>query len=159
MTKSIPLTQGKFALVDDEDFEKINEYKWSYQARGYAYKRNPNQSESFVLWMHRVIMNAPDYFEVDHVNGNGLDNRKENLRLSTRSQNAINTPKRKNNTSGYKGVTFFKRDKKWKAQITFEGRNIALGCYNTPIEAALVYDDAARKYFGEFASVNFRKGE
>lgn len=155
MTKSIPLTQGKFALVDDEDFEKLNKHKWTFQARGYAYRRNPDKEKSLVLWMHRVIMNPECGMEVDHINGNKLDNRKENLRLATRSQNGHNMPLHKRNTSGFKGVTFWKRDNNWKSQITVDGKNLHIGYFEDPKDAAKAYDKSAREHFGEFARLNF----
>lgn len=157
MTKSIPLTQGKFALVDNEDFEKVNKYKWCFQTRGYAYRHAPAEfySRGCVLYMHRIIMNAPDGIEVDHINGDKLDNRRENLRFANRSQNSRNTPKRKNGTSGFKGVTFVKRLSKWKAQIEIDNRGKYLGVFLDKEDAARAYDEVAKMYFGEFAKLNF----
>ena len=106
--------------------------------------------------MHRQILNAPAYMLVDHINGNGLDNRKANLRLATGVQNGYNRRKtRKRTWSKYKGVTFDKRRKKWQAKIVVNGRKQYLGSFNNQLDGARAYDRAARKYHGEFAALNF----
>jgi hypothetical protein len=146
-TKKFPNT---FALVDDEDFDRINNMgKWSAS--------KPCDSIYATLGgvgMHRVVMNAPEDKEVDHQFHNTLDNQKKNLRLCTRSENAKNTVKPTNNTSGYKGVFWVKETRKWLAKIGCDNKFHYLGTYNTPEEAAMAYDIAALKYHGEFANLN-----
>lgn len=106
--------------------------------------------------MHREILNVPAGLECDHINGNSLDNRRANLRAATRQQNCWNNRKRKpNSLSKYKGVSFSKRGKPWKATLTVDGNWIYLGSYNSEKEAAKAYDKAAKKHFGEFAKLNF----
>ena len=99
MTKSIPLTQGKFALVDDEDFEKLNQNVWLF-CNGYAARGVNRFPRRRLLYMHRIILNPPEGFDVDHISHNSLDNRKENLRICSRTENQRNRIIGKNNTSG-----------------------------------------------------------
>jgi hypothetical protein len=106
--------------------------------------------------MHRQILNAPDSLIVDHINGNGLDNRKANIRTATYTQNSCNRKKANKDTwSQYKGVTFNAKRKKWKARIQVHGRKIYLGSFNAETNAAKAYDKAAKKYHKEFAALNF----
>jgi hypothetical protein len=102
-----------------------------------------------------LLMLAPDGMDVDHINGDGLCNLRENLRLCTHSENLHNRGKQINNTSGYKGVYFHKQSKKFTAKIRLEGKTTSLGYYDSPIEAAQAYDAKAREIFGEFARTNF----
>lgn len=104
--------------------------------------------------LHRLIMNAPDHLEVDHINGNRLDNRKTNLRLCTREQNQRNVGINSTNTSGYKGVSWCKPRNGWRVRIKIHGKEIQLGLFSDKIKAAIVYNEAAKKYFGEFAHLN-----
>jgi hypothetical protein len=156
--KRIPLTQGQFALVDDDDFERVNQYKWqaqwsphthSFSAVRRDYKDDPKRVE-----MNRFILNAPPDKKVDHRNRDRLDNRKENLRACTSSQNNANAGKYRNSASRFKGVTLDKRTSRWRARIQIDGKSITLGTYITEEEAARVYDAKARKLFGEFACTN-----
>lgn len=109
------------------------------------------------LKMHRMIMNASKGFVVDHINHNGLDNRKANLRLVTNAQNSYNRPcfKKKGSPSQYKGVYWSKRDNKWQVQISCKGKVKTIGQFKDEIQAAKAYDKAAKKYHGEFAYLNF----
>lgn len=111
--------------------------------------------------MHRLIMNTPDGMDTDHINRDKLDNRRENLRVCTTSQNTANSKKQSVNTSGFKGVFSIEgakgNAKKWKSKIEVKGSSIYLGSFNTAQEAAKAYDNAAVKYFGEFAKLNFQK--
>jgi len=156
----IPLSQGQFALVDDEDFEWLNQWKWSAGKRRntfYAFRSVSIKGEQFHIYMHRLITEAPKGKETDHANGNGLDNRRRNLRVCTVRQNQYNQAKRKNSLSQYKGVSLNKRVKvkKWVAGITKNGKNIHLGYFKDEIDAAKAYDRKAKELCGEFAKLNF----
>lgn len=147
----IILYGGQVALVDDADFRKIACYSWSATSGTVIYAQRKNGRKNVLL--HREIMAAPDNLQVDHINGNGLDNRRANLRVCTRSQNLWNQRRRAKNTSGFKGVN--KNGDTWRARIKVNNKEIALGCYKDAIQAAKAYDYAAKKYFGEFAKTNF----
>ena len=151
--KRIPLTQGKFALVDDEDYLTISRYKWCFGNNGYAirssYKTNSNHS-----LMHRMIIDTPKGMLTDHINGDKLDNRRSNLRIATKSENMMNAGMRTNNKSGFKGVTWSKNAKKWASQIMINGRHIHFGYFDDPKDAALAHDNGARKYHLDFAKTN-----
>lgn len=150
MAKTIRLIHGYFALVDDEDFERFSKASWYLikKSRTLLYARNRSGA------MHRQILGITDRsIEVDHKNGNGLDNRKQNLRICTRSENMRNL-RNFRNTSGYKGVHWKSRDKRWRAQICTAGKQLYLGNYDDPIKAAKAYDEAARKHHGKYACTN-----
>jgi osmotically-inducible protein OsmY len=155
--KEIPLSNGGIAFVDDEDFEKISLIPW-YGVDGgytrYAYTMTSRQSSKrTTIAMHQLILEITKG-EVDHINRNGLDNRKSNLRIATRNQQMMNAIKRKNKTtSQYKGVCW--TNKRWQANINVNGRQLYLGRFKVEEDAARAYDDAARRYFGEFARTNF----
>lgn len=152
--KRIKLTQGKFALVDNIDFEGINQFKWyvngEYARRKIRVNGNP-RIRQLACFMHRFILNAPKGKVVDHVNGNGLDNRRCNLRVVTNRQNAQNIHKIKSKAK-YKGVQ--KRGNRWSARITVDGKQIFLGSFGTCQEAVNAYDDAAIEHYREFAATN-----
>ena len=150
--KEIPLTQGKYAIVDDSNYRKLIKHKWHLDNRGYARRYSLRGGE--VLLMHRVIMKTPRGKDTDHINRDKLDNRRDNLRICTRSQNKMNQLKQSNNTSGFKGVVLHKDAKKYQAQIIVDKKYIYLGLFNSLREAALVYNDAAKKYFGQYALLN-----
>ena len=163
--KEIPLTQGKVALVDDEDFEFLTQWKWSLARHkdgihnnNYAYRQSEfTDSIRRSIKMHRLIMGlqSGDNQHTDHINGNGLDNRKENLRICTVTENNRNRPIRRQNSSGYKGVCFSHcKSKPWAARITVNYKDIKIGYFLTKELAALAYNEAARKYHGEFAHLN-----
>lgn len=157
--KEIPLTHGKVALVDDEDFEWLSAYRWSALPNRdtfYAYcTLRLTRGACTSRRMHRLIVEAPAGVPVDHQNGDGLDNRRSNLRPSTGTQNQANRRRHSNNTSGFKGVIWKPRRSKWRAQIKVCGRTIWLGEFTDKVAAARAYDVAAIRYFGEFASTNF----
>lgn len=127
--KKIPLTQGKFAIVDDEDFEKINQHKWHF-SHGYAIRDAGRRKNKKHIWMHRLLNNTPDNLITDHINRNKLDNRKCNLRTVDWHKNGTNRGLNKNNTSGYKGIIWRKDNKKWQSRIKFNYKQIYLGCFN-----------------------------
>lgn len=153
--KEIPLTQGKVAIVDDEDYEYLSQWKWfaeatKNEARWYA-ARNYGEHKG-LLRMHRAIFlpNKVDLV-IDHVDGNGLNNQRFNLRYCSFAENRRNNSLYSNSTSGYKGVSWHKRDRKWRANITVQSAQVSLGYFDSPEEAYKVYCEAAIKYFGEFA--------
>ena len=160
--RQIPLTRNLVALVDDEDFERLSQFTWYAKPSGkrgnyYAYRSVGCYENYRKIIMHREILPPPQGYFIDHINGNGLDNQKANLRVCTMSENMHNRVKNKNNKSGYKGVCAVKglRDRQWITQIVVGGKKIRVGYYNDLLEAAHAYDEAAYKYFGEFANVNF----
>lgn len=156
--KTIPLTRGKVASVSDSCYECINQHKWTahpgYKGNWYAVRSIWDGKRYHQILMHREIMNAPDGLQVDHINGDGLDNRRENLRLATRSENEHNRRKLSKTLSQYKGVTRYKSNGKWLAQIIFEMQHINIGIFDTELEAAKAYNEAAKQYHGEFARLN-----
>ena len=154
--KEIRLTKNKITIVDDMDYEKLNKYKWHTLSKKYTFYavRKP---KSGVILMHREIMGLinKDNLQVDHKDGNGLNNQRSNLRICNNGQNQMNKGKQSNNTSGYKGVNYKKEKNKWQANIEFKGKLSFLGYFATKEEAAKVYDKKARELFDEFAKTNF----
>src|SRR5258706_8507914 len=148
--KEIQLTKGTIALIDDEDFERVSKHSWSYKDSGSGYAQTTIRYKGVSL--HRFIMNAKDGEIIDHINGNGLDNRKENLRFCTLSQNIANSKGRLVRSS-YKGVS--KNGKKWKASIGYMNRLEHIGTFDIAQDAARAYDEKAREYYKEFARTNF----
>jgi L-fucose mutarotase/ribose pyranase (RbsD/FucU family) len=157
--KEIQLTQGKVALVDDEDYEYLNQWKWQANQKGnkrfYASRYKMIEGKYSVIYLHRFILKISDKnIFIDHANMNTLDNRKSNLRICNRSQNTCNTEKNTYNLCGYKGVSFDKRCNKYFAVIKFNQKRYYLGYYIDPKDAAKAYNDGAIKYHGEFAKLN-----
>ena len=149
MTKSIPLTRGKSALVDDEDFEWLNQWKW-YCNHGYAVRKSSNlPGKQKMIFMHREILQTPDDMESDHINRDRQDNRRENLRVCTTAENQHNAKIRSDNTSGFKGVSFNRHTEKWEARIG-NGNRIYLGLFDSLDDAVHVYNKAARELYGKF---------
>lgn len=165
--KKIKLTQNKFTIVDDEDFDWLNQYKWYalkapntyYAVRNFTVLKNKRKK----IYVHRLILekNIKRKLEVweciDHINDNGLDNRKLNLRICNNQQNQFNSRKQKNTTSKYKGVLWHNRDKKWMSYIYYNNKSKYLGYYSSEVEAAKIYDKTAKELFGEFARLNFEE--
>jgi hypothetical protein len=157
VTQQIKLTKGKFAIVDDADFEWLNQWQWqAHFQRGLWYARRTEGKFPFrkTIPMHNQIKGTPKGMVTDHKDGNGLNNQRDNLRICTRLQNARNSRKSLQNTSGFKGVTYNKESKKWRARITDNRKQFFLGSFNTPEEAGRAYDEAAKKYHGEFSQTN-----
>jgi hypothetical protein len=145
----ITLSHGEHAFIDDADYAMIAAYRW-YLHHGYAVTISYPR-----LRMHRLVLNAPLGIGVDHINGDGLDNRRANLRLANDSQNQANRRRLTSNTSGYRGVTLHRQSGRWQAGIKVRGRSVHLGLHDSPIDAALAYDQAAIRYFGVYARPNF----
>lgn len=158
MTREIPLSRGLVALIDEDDFDLVNSVGRWYADRNcqtfYARKNFWRNGKCLSVRMHHVITG---WRYVDHANGNGLDNRRSNLRQATDQQNARNRQRLRETASGFKGVT--RANSHWQAQITANGRRLYLGVFEAPEIAARAYDAAAIKYFGEFARLNFPQGE
>ena len=146
--KTIKLTQGKFALVDDEDFDYLNQWHWHYRKDGYAARCQKHDTHNIL--MHRSLMDFPvKPLEVDHLNGNKLDNQKNNLRIVSHAQNMLNIRSAfRHNTSGIRGVYWHERDKNWAAQIKVSGRSIHLGYFDDKETAIKTRQMAERQYFG-----------
>lgn len=145
------LIKNCIVLIDDEDYEKVKDFKWTFikykcGTRYRVAKSNPT------VYMHRLIMKCPKGEYVDHINGNGLDNRKINLRICSNAENSRNRTSK--NPSGYKGVFYVESSKKWLAKITFNYKSIWLGRFKTKNEAALAYNNKAIELFGKFAKLN-----
>jgi len=169
--KKIPLTKGQAAIVDDEDFEELSQHSWhskrscTREEKYYA-TRSMKLIGKYRPWvmMHQQIMGDLEGFEIDHVDGNTLDNRRCNLRFATRSQNCQNRKKLKNTVSKYRGVYRSRsKSKPWKTQLSVNTnsipKNIHIGYYETEMEAAIAYDIEALKRYGEFANPNILKPE
>jgi hypothetical protein len=150
--KEILLTQGKVAIVDDEDYEYLSQWSWCYSG-GYANRYFHRKMKSKSISMHRMIMNTPDNMDTDHINHNTLDNRRCNLRICDKFQNNQNRSISKNNTSGRKGVAWYKRYGKWRVQIQFNNKKIHVGYYDDIDDASKAYNKKAKELFGEFANV------
>jgi hypothetical protein len=157
--RRIPLTKEKYAVVDPDDYQRLSEYNWHVKKTAHTLyaKRSARTGNTMTqIYMHRCVIKLPAGMVADHINHNGLDNRKANLRPVTRAQNSqhkkkINTKSR----SMYKGIYYDRRDKVWCARITCNGKTTHLGSFKDEIEAAKTYDQAAKKYHGQFAGLNF----
>ena len=157
--KEIELSQGKIALVDDGDYDNLIGYSWFARRPPssktyYAYSSVKIGKRVKTLLMHRIILDAPRGVQVDHRDRNGLNNRRQNIRLCTPSENSCNVGLKENNTSGYKGVSWHKPTKKWGVKIRVCGKRIHLGHFTNKHRAAKIYNEAALKYHGKFACQN-----
>lgn len=160
--KEIALSKGYVSVVDDEDYARISSYKWSVSV---GRTRSDGTKEAYALCsslnhqkMHRFIASPPIGMDVDHINGDGLDNRRCNLRICSRSENLRNQRLQAGKSSVYKGVSAHSRAGYWTAQIKVRGKKIHLGVFKSETDAARAYDAAAMREFGEFAKTNFVEG-
>lgn len=163
MAKLIALTQGQFAIVDDDDFEWLNQWRWwAWKTRAGFYARRKVAAGKYkrrVVNMHRLLVNGLESWQlVDHIDRNPLNNQRANLRACTIGQNRANSRLENRNTSGYKGVSWNKRSAKWQAYAKKDGKMIYLGYFSTALEAAFKYDEKARQLFGDFALTNKKLG-
>ena len=163
--KRIPLTQSKFALVDDADYDSLRQYRWlTEKGRFTCYAARYSHrfaGKNISVKMHRQILGLSrgDKRQCDHRDHNGLNNQRSNLRICTHQENQHNQRRQtRRKSSRFKGVCRVRRRHKWQAQIKYDNRDIYLGYFSDEIDAAKAYDDAARQYFGEFARPNFREG-
>ena len=149
----IPLTQGYEAIVDDEFSALVTPFNWRAAVSGeniYAVRWDASTGKRVLQLMHRIVLSAPPGIQVDHINGNGLDNRIKNLRLATNQQNSQNQRITKRNSSGYKGVSWCAATKKWKAMIWVDKSPMYLGVYSNIEKAAEVYAEASKRFHREF---------
>lgn len=167
--KEIPMTKGYVALIDDDDYGRVAELQWRAlvgrartdghcDVRAVRWDTRPGEKR-MVLYLHRFIVDAPDGMEVDHKNGDTLDNRRCNLRVCTRAENQHNQRAQSGKSSTFKGVVWNKANGKWVAQIRFSGERRYLGSFCSELEAARAYDHAAVTLHGEFAKINLLRGE
>jgi hypothetical protein len=157
MTRYLELPRSHRTLLDAKWFDMLHFLDWSLDAskgRLYAFRVARVNGRQVRESMHRVIMDAKPGQEVDHINGDGLDNREANLRFCTHQENDRNTKKYRNSTSLYKGVSWHQSSGRWQAQIKIDGRTQYLGVHPTQAAAALVYNEAAERLFGRFANLN-----
>ena len=161
---TIKLTQGKVAIVDAIEYYWLNQRKWYAQRVGYnfyAARWSPRKNgKRHLIFMHRQLLGLiyKDKKKGDHQNHNTLDNRRNNIRICTTQQNGGNRLSNRNSSSQYKGVSYRERGiKKWESRIVINKHYIHLGSFETEKAAALAYDEAAKKYFGEFAHLNFKE--
>ncbi len=151
--RRIRLTQGKYTLIDNEDFERLNLQKWYFHSTGYAVRTDNKNKKG--IYLHRFILNTSKKIETDHINGNKLDNRKSNLRVCTMMQNRKNRRKQCGVYSNYKGVYWSKGSKKWFVSITSNKKRFYLGLFKNKIKAAIAYDKKSLEVHREFAKPNF----
>lgn len=155
------MAQPQYAKVAPADYDRLRKYEWFAQkGKNCFYARGrlvgSKTGEEKLTYMHQKIIEVPKGMVVDHINHDGMDNRRASIRAATRAQNIRNRKKfAKSSGSKYKGIYWRKKTRKWEAQITFERKKIFLGCFRSEIDAAKAYDRAAIKYHGEFASLNF----
>lgn len=159
-TVKVPLTRGQFALVDALDFNVVSAYKWfalKAPTKWYAVRSKMVNCKRFTVYMAREIMNTSAECEADHKDGDGLNNRRKNLRNCLHVQNSRNLKvSRRNNKTGLKGVHWCNTSRRFIARIRCNYKIICLGYFQEAKKAALAYDEAAKKLFGEFSRLNFQ---
>ena len=155
MTKHIVLLRGQRALVDDEDYERLSQWRWRLGANGYVCRGERKSKDNYrTILLAREVLKAPPGKVVDHINHDILDNRRSNLRICTYIQNQGNKALSKIGSSCFKGVSYHKDSKKWRSYIFYSYKHYHLGLFSTEIEAAQAYNAAAKVIFGEFALLN-----
>ena len=154
--KKIPLTFSKFAVIDRSDYDLVSKYKWHLQIDTYT-SYAASKINGKIIKLHRFIMDCPPLLEVDHKNGNGLDNRRCNLRVCTKSQNQLRRQIYRKTSSRYRGVSWCKNNKKWRVQARISGKKFSIGYFHNEIAAAKKYNEIAIKHHGDFAYLNFKK--
>ena len=153
--KEIKLANGKgIALVDDKDYEILSNYKWRLCCNNYAGNHFTINGKQKSELMHRIIMNPQKNMEIDHIDNNGLNNQKNNLRIVTHQQNMMNSSKIKNKSSKFKGISWDKNRNKWYTEIFFSGKKYFLGRFTNEIDAARAYNTKAKELFSEYACLN-----
>ena len=164
MTKEIPLTRGQVAIVCDCHAHLVENHKWradwNSHTKSFRALRSASVSERLAgapaaIMMHSIVNGTPKGYETDHINHATLDNRCENLRTATVSENQRNRGKQTGNASGFKGVDFDKQHSKWRAKIALHSKDKHIGYFNSPEDAARAYDKVAIELHGEFANTNF----
>jgi hypothetical protein len=152
--KEIKLSRGKIALVDDEDFDYLNQWKWFASKGRNTYYAGRSSKIKNNRWMHRLIMKTPENLQVDHIDHNGLNNQKSNLRNCTNTENLFN--RNKNFKSKYKGVHYNYKKRTYIVQLKAFGYNVYTSEFKNAEKAARKYDEMAKIYHGEFANLNFK---
>lgn len=155
----IPLTQGLFAKVSPCDFDRVNQFKWAATVRKTVCYGTRRSSDGKNHSLHRFIVDARVGDVVDHKNRDGVDNRRENLRIVSHRQNQQNKTAKSTSKSMLKGVNWIVRDKKWSARIFLDNKSVLLGTFANELDAARAYDVAAMESFGDFACINFDRSE
>ena len=156
--------QGYSVMIDDEDYSIVQQHKWYVDSaikRGKVYFfyndcycKPDGQRSTHHMFLHRIIMHTPTGLVTDHIDGNTLNCQKSNMRICTQDENNKNIKMPKTNTSGYKGVSWHKGHKKWRADIHVKGHQISLGIYDSPEDAYKVYCEAKKKYHGPYGRIN-----
>jgi hypothetical protein len=153
---STPKYPNSFTMVDDEDFDILNKHKWhiAKNSKTWYAQRNVYKPKHGMIFLHRQILNIPDGMFIDHIDGNGLNNQKANIRVCTKAENCRNARIRGDNTSGYKGVSFHKPTKKWSASIQADKKQKHIGLFQSPQEAAFAWNIAAKEMHKDYAKLN-----
>lgn len=154
MAKQIPVANGNHAIVDDEDFERLSKFKWHLNCKRYAYTTVWDGVKSKQYSMHRMVLKCPNGKCPDHINGNGLDNRKSNLRAVTHQENTFNSKSHVDGSSKFKGVCWDKSRRRWYARIFKDGKSTHIGRFICELEAAKAYNEKAKELYGENAHLN-----
>ncbi len=159
--KEIKLTKGQYALVDDEDYANLNQFRWQVNGKGkpgnsfYAVRGiNGQGQDAPTVRMHREIMEAKKGQIVDHIDGNSLNNQRSNLRFCTTRENALNSKHRINNTSGYRGVSWNKQIEKWSVDLWYYGKKVHMGYFIDKERAVDAYKKAAKEHYGKFSPLS-----
>jgi hypothetical protein len=167
MPREIALTRGKVAIVDDEDFAFLAQWKWYAHFDGSNWYARRNETIAWgsrathkqrAVTMHRALLQPPNGTQIDHISGDGLDNRRANLRVCSARGNQCNKRAHRGSSSRFKGVSWAKRQRRWAAGLTLHGRRLHLGYFLEEEAAARAYDSAAKEHHGEFARLNFPEG-